>query len=286
MFEKQYYIVILCKTKIKIMKKVVMTMGAFFALSVATAQGGYASLSFGYAGGTSNEVLGLETDYTSALTFTEKNIEGTNGSGIPITLAGGYMFSEHLGLELGLNYFMGSEVTSSKTTTFYGDGSTTTSKGSQIRILPQLVFSTGTGSALELFGKTGIVLPVGGSTDFKVDAVNAGIPTIVEGTKIGQLSVGYTTTVGASYGISDNLSVFGELQYIGLRIKSESQIMNSYLVGGVEQISFFPTSSKETIYVDELSETSNLNITEPTEALRSTSNFNSLGINVGVKFNF
>lgn len=281
-----YIITILVKTKIKIMKKIVMTMGAFFALSVASAQGGYVSLSAGYAGGTSNEVLGMEYDVSSATAFTQKNITGTNGSGIPITLAGGFMFSENIGVELGVNYFMGSEVISDKTTTFFGDESTTSSQGTQIRVLPQLVLSTGSASSLEVYSKLGLVLPVGGSTEFKVDAISGGMPVNIEGTTTGSFSLGYTASAGASFGLSDNLSLFGELQYVGLRMKSDTRTITSYSFNGTDILESFDTDFKETVSVEELNQDSNSDDDKPTEVLSNTSNFNSLGFNLGVKFKF
>jgi len=270
-------------------------MGAFLALSVATAQGGYASLSVGYAAGTSAEAIGVKTDYPTATTFTQSNVIGTYGGGIPMALAGGYMISEHFGLELGVNYFMGAEVTTDVTTTFYGDGSTTTSQGDQIRVLPQLVLSTGSDFPIEIFAKAGVVMPVGGSTNFKVDAIStmqvapdvfAQVPVVAVGNATGNFSYGYTGTVGAAYGISDNLSIFGELQYTGLRALSKSQTITSYMVGGVEQISAMTVSDKETTSVDELIETSNTDSTKPTEVLGTTANYNSMGINLGVCFKF
>ena len=268
------------------MKKIVMTMGAFFALSVASAQGGYVSLSAGYAGGTSNEVLGMEYDVSSATAFTQKNITGTNGSGIPITLAGGFMFSENIGVELGVNYFMGSEVISDKTTTFFGDESTTSSQGTQIRVLPQLVLSTGSASSLEVYSKLGLVLPVGGSTEFKVDAISGGMPVNIEGTTTGSFSLGYTASAGASFGLSDNLSLFGELQYVGLRMKSDTRTITSYSFNGTDILESFDTDFKETVSVEELNQDSNSDDDKPTEVLSNTSNFNSLGFNLGVKFKF
>ena len=212
------------------MKKVVITMGAFFALSVATAQGGYASLSVGYAAGTSIEAIGVETTETATGTISsQKNIEGTYGSGIPIALAGGYMFSEHFGLEIGVNYFMGSVVVSEITNKPGDYKDISASQGDQIRVLPQLVLSTGSDFPIEIFAKAGVVMPVVGSTSFNKNITMGEVSVLsVEGNATGNFSYGYTGTVGAAYGISDNLSIFGELQYTGLRAKSNSKTITSY----------------------------------------------------------
>lgn len=272
------------------MKKVMMTICAFLTLSAATAQSAYASLSVGYAAGTASDVIGTNYNVTSATAFTEKNIVGTYGGGIPVTLGLGFMFTEHLGIDLGINYFLGSVVTSDIQTTFFGSESTTTSQGNQIRVTPQLVVSTGSENTISFYAKTGFVLPVGGGTTFKVDAIDASsgtpVTTVVEGESAGAFSFGYTGTFGASFNLSDKLSLFGELQGINLRLKGTSQTVTSYKVNGSEIVSTLPASVTTTNYVDSINETSNTDPLQPTESLAETTNYSSIGFNLGVKFNF
>lgn len=283
------------------MKKGLMTITAFCALSAVSAQevavseakGGFSvSLSLGYAGAAAGETIGTDKDVTSATAFTEKNISGTYGGGIPITLGLGYMFNNNLGLDLGINYFMGSEVTSDITTTFLGDGSKTTSKGYQIRVIPQIVISTSTEEALGFYVKTGVLLPVVGETTFKVDATSTSTTTgvqsaiLVEGTSAGAFSFGYTGSLGTSFRLNDNLSLFGELQGINLRMKATSQTWTSYTVDGTDMSDMLPVSATTINYVDELTATSNMVATEPTDELGTTTNYNSLGFSIGVKYKF
>jgi len=279
------------------MKKVVMKMGAFFALSVATAQGGYASLSVGYAGGSSNVIGSSYEELTEGMLDADFNwipgtsktttINGTFGQGIPINLAGGFMFNEHIGAELGLTYLMGSTITTSESTYLDGSNSTTSTKGSQLRILPQLVISSGSASALEVYAKGGLLLPVSGSTTYKIDRLKSnGKTAVTEGTSTGKFSLGLTGTVGAAYGISDNLSVFGELQGAGLSIKTDKMTMTSYVDEGQELIGDIPVQSKETEFVDEVLSGDNDLDTEPYTTTTQSSNYNSLGFNLGIRFKF
>jgi len=273
-----------------------MTMGAFFALSVATAQGGYASLSFGYAGGSSNSIGSSYEELTEAkfdglewINGTSKStvISGTYGKGIPINLAGGYMFNDHIGAELGFTYFLGSTIESSKSTWLDGSNSVTSSKGSQMRLLPQLVISSGTESSLEVYAKGGFLLPVGGSTTYKVDKLKSnGKRQVIEGNSTGKFSLGLTGTVGAAYGISDNLSIFGELQGVSLNIKSATSTMTSYVDEGEEKIGDISVQGKETVYTDEVLSGDNDLDTKPRVTLAGTTNYNSLGFNLGIKFKF
>jgi len=272
-----------------------MTMGAFFALSIASAQGGYASFSVGYAGG-GNSVIGsnyeeLTEDKTEGFEFIQgtsktSTVTGTYGKGLPISLAGGYMLNENFGLELGVTYFMGSEITSSESRWLDGSKQIVTSKGSQIRVLPQLVVSTGTAFGIELYAKTGLLLPVGGSTTYKSDYLKSNGKFLhVEGTNKGAFSLGYTGSFGASFAIG-NLSIFGELQGVNLSIKGATRTTTKYNDEGEDKLAQLSVQSKETQYVEVLESGANTLDTEPLKALSTATSYNSIGLNVGVKINF
>ena len=279
------------------MKKIVMTMGAFFALSIATAQGGYVSLSAGYAGG-GNTVIGRDYVEITEGKFDENfnwisgtdkrtNIIGSNGAGIPISLAGGYMISENFGVELGFTYLMGSELTLGTSTKVSGYKNTTTSKGSQIRILPQLVISTGSAMPVEIYAKTGLLVPVSGSTTINSETLDAaGFKSSVEYSTKGAFSLGYTGTLGVAYGITDQLSVFGEMQGVNLGIKGASVTMTKNTYKDEDKLSDLKVNQKETVFVDELTSEMNTKDSEPSSSLATISNYSSIGFNFGVKFNF
>jgi opacity protein-like surface antigen len=278
------------------MKKFALSIATMLAVSGAMAQGPYLTFGAGYAGAASQEQLGTNLDITATGTFTETPINGSYGGGIPISLSLGYGFTKHIAFDLGFNYFMGNEVTISTTKQAPSIDMMTTTKGYQIRIIPQLVISTGTDKALNLYSKFGIVAPVSGKTTFKQSGTTfLGLdgsfnpiygPINVEGESTGKFSLGFTGSLGATFNLSDNLSIFGELQYINLRIKGDKQTLTKYEVNGVETIDSQPKSVTETDYVDQLTEKSNIDPTKPTEALRNSSNYNSLGLNIGIKFNF
>ena len=258
------------------------------------AQGAYVQFGLGYAGGTSSELIGVNSNVTSATSFTETGVYGTYGSGIPIGLNVGYMFTEHIGFDLGFNYFMGSEVTSAVNKSFVGDDVTTTSKGYQIRVLPQLVVSTGSENALNFYSKFGLVLPVAGRTTFKKEgqvSVFTGTNFItksilVEGNSTGKFSMGYTGALGATFNLSDNLSLFGELQLINLRIAGATQTITKYEFDGQDIMSSKTKQELETEYVTSLDEKSNTDTNSPMKEIGSSTNYNSLGLNVGIKFRF
>lgn len=274
------------------MKKIYLSILALSFTGVAMSQQMYGSLTVGYGLQNSKEVLGTHETVDASFNSTESNIYGTYGSGINLALTPGYMFSDHFGAELGLNYLMGGDIESNRVD-FPTGSFTATSKSSQFRLMPSFVLTTGT-SGLNAYGKLGLVLPVGGKT--VTDVYNNINPNSVEEYSVessGQFSLGYMGTFGVSFGLSDNLSFFGELQGINLRIKSKSSSITSYTMGGTDVMGTLTTYDKETVYVDELNSSSNNSSynTNPNdgaakESLASTSNYNGMFINVGLKFNF
>ena len=191
------------------MKKIVMTLGVILAAGAAFAQGPYATFGLGYAGSTGSEMLG-STDVTVGGQTTSTSINGTLGAGIPIHLSGGFMFTEHLGVELGLTYLMGSEMTKDEMTSdalFGVQSSITKVKSSSIRVSPMLVMSTG-GEGLSFYSKLGLIIPVSGQTDFTSSATikaPSGTTTIdVEGENKGKTSMGYIAAFDSSVYASTN----------------------------------------------------------------------------------
>ncbi len=279
------------------MKKFVLSIATLLTVSGAMAQGPYLTFGLGYAGAASQEQLGTSTDISATGAFTESTINGSFGGGIPISLGLGYGFTKHIAFDLGFTYFMGNEVTTTKYKTFMGDDYSVKTKGYQIRVIPQLVLSTGSDNALNFYSKFGLVMPVSGKTTFtKSGKMVLGYNPITSafvvgdvaagGESSGKFSLGYTGSLGTTFNLSDKLSIFGELQYINLRIKGDKQTITKYEVDGKDKMSDLPTSLKETVFVDQLTEKSNTDATKPAEALRNSSNYNSFGVNVGIKFNF
>ena len=268
-----------------------MTLGVILAAGAAFAQGPYATFGLGYAGSSNGEMIGSKTT-TVGVNVTSSNINGTFGAGIPIHLSGGYMLNKHVGVELGLTYLMGSEITIEEETSDAAFGvleSITKTKGSSIRISPMLVLTTG-GEKLSLYSKLGVIIPVSGKTTFAQSAsvdLGGGIQKVeIEGESVGKFSMGFTAAIGVSFPIADNLSVFGELHMVNLRIKANTRTLTLATVDGVDNLSGMDKQDIETEYVDEVLPTDNTDVKQPLKELGNSSNYNSFGINVGVKMTF
>lgn len=275
------------------MKKGLLLGVLLLGAGAVSAQNLYVGFQAGYGIATPSDVVGSTTVVSSTGDQTETNVYGTYGGGTNFGLNVGYNFSEHFGAELGFSYFLGSTVTSRNVTVPTGSA-TLMASSTQIRVTPQLIITTG--GDLALYGKGGLVLPVGGSTTAEYrDNTNPIVGEVQQDFESkGAMSLGFTGALGVSYNMSDKLSLFGELSAVNLRIKSASRSMTKYTVGGADFLESTDTYGKETTYVDALNSSSNntsynltnVNLNSAQEDLATKTNFNGMFINIGVKYNF
>lgn len=269
------------------MKKFFFTVTAILAGTAAMAQGPSVSVNVGYGLGTPSEVLGVESEPAQVA-----NIYGTLGSGLNFGVTPGYMLSEHFGMEIGINYFMGTEVMMNKDTDANGSVNTEYAKSNQLRIMPNLIFSTGTENNLSAYAKAGLVLPVMGTTFSRVDDTGASsgpFPSPAynyEAETKGQFTLGFSGSLGGAYKLSDGVSLFAELSSVNMRIKGKKTSITSYEYAGQNVLGTMNTSDKEIEYVDDYNTAVAQNNNEPTKALAPKTNFGAIFLNIGVKFNF
>lgn len=300
------------------MKKKMLVICAFtlFAFGVS-AQGFYADFNVGYGlGFPGSSVLGQKSHTTIVdgvqTQQTTSNETGSLGQGLTLQLTPGYMFNEHIGIELGLNYFLGAEVTaydatSDMTVTALGiskapySSTKITAQSNQFRIIPTLFLSTGTSKTLSGYVKAGLVLPVIGKTISRMDGVNGNVTSSgikkdlshQETTTKGAFSLGLKGAIGLNYKLNDKLSLFVEAYTISLKIKSKHSEITKSTYNGKDALSSATTYDKEVDYVSELNKDSNNsdyndNYSEgkPKEELFSKTDFNQTGAKIGIKFNF
>lgn len=273
------------------MKKGLLVGALLLGAGAVSAQNLYVGLQAGYGIATPSEVVGTVSEFNST-GQTTTNVYGTYGGGTNIGLNVGYMFGEHVGAELGFNYFLGSTVESTNTTVPTGKV-TVNSKSTQFRLAPSLIVTTG--GDVALYGKGGLVLPVGGSTvtEYRDSGTNPLVGRVEQDFESkGAMSIGFQGAIGVNYNLSDKLSLFGEVGSVNLRIKGASRTVTAYSVDGTDQLANLDTYDKETVYVEELNPNSNngaynsnTNDNQAREELSSSTNYNAMFISVGVKFN-
>jgi outer membrane protein W len=276
------------------MKKQLLLIVALFITTAMSAQF-YVGLKFGYGFGTQ------KTDFGNTVTDNSTSVEwATLGQGLTPGLKLGYFFNDNFGFELGVNYMIGAEKTAldMKTSADLVNGVpgidyTITAKSNQLRLFPQLVYRWDNG----FYGRFGLVIPVMGKTTVTANQVvdmGSTKNTIDSETELkGKFSMGFAGAFGYNYELSDNLSLFGEVGYVGLQIRSNTAEVTKYEVNGKDMLSSVNEINKKTDYVDELTSSSNnpkynnnVDTGKPLEDLRTSSGYSSVRISIGITMSF
>jgi hypothetical protein len=272
------------------MKKLILPVLAVMTLGTASAQFNL-GISVGYGIGSPGHVMGTSTTSTLS-SYNEENIYGTLGSGILANLTPGYMFGEHFGIELGLNGFFGSKTVVDEASVPTGTYERTQSS-TQFRVSPAIVIKSG-GEKISAYARGGLVLPLIGSVRSEVNnSTNPAAVTEAELKTTGKVSLGYTGAVGLNVHFGQKFGFFAEVGANSLRVKSKETEITKYVVNGSDQLGNMDTYDRETVYVDELTNSSNNTGTNPgadqksaREDLREVANFSNFFVQVGFKITF
>ena len=305
------------KFKFEIMKKNLLLVVALFLATTMSAQL-YVGAKLGYGLGANKYEAGTELKGSRKIdavgdvsdnTFNKSIVWGSMGQGLQLGAKVGYFFNDNIGFELGIDYFMSAEGTIADVDVINNQqvGATTylefpyvysvTAKSNQLRLTPQLVMKTDMGA----YTRFGIVVPVMGKTVVTSSEQDPGFngtavtkqTTDIEIEYKGKFSIGFAGALGYEYELSDNLKLFGEVQYTGLTIRGASSTITKYEIDGADQLPALTTIQKETTFVDELNASSNNkeyndtpDASKAQDKLRSSTVYSSYGFNVGVNFAF
>lgn len=187
------------------------------------------------------------------------------GGGWNAVVGGGYFFSKYVGIDLSANYHGGSEVTG---TQFQGLRIEDRYKTSYLAVIPSFVANVPLGSKIKIHVKSGLVIPAMINTQ-RTTYVNGGSYSTYDISS--KFNIGFNGMVGFSYKLTKNLDILVEVEEFNLTSRFQKATLKS------TSNSFLPTSID---YVDEVTPTDvNKELSYPTP-------FNSVGFNLGLRYNF
>ena len=234
------------------------------------AQGAFFAASVGYGLSAGSQQLESKSDGTN-----REGVYGSFGQGLKFGATGGYMFSQHVGAELGLVYLIGTSAEGGSTGT---SSSTDKRSGSGFMLAPAVVIA-GTGTVAP-YAKAGIVLGF-----LKVKNESSG--TFAQGQtqsrfesteeETGGVAIGYTGGVGAVFSGGSQLSFFAEVVLVSIAFSPSQIELTKATLDGKDVLS--QITNKKDDYKDSYSTTEQnvrAGVREP---------FGSVGVNVGVRVN-
>lgn len=255
----------------------------------------------------------LERDSANTVTV-QRTVFGSFGQGARFSLAGGYMITPYFGVELEFYYFQGFKQEYGSDNTPINDNYSRTGYSYQMRATPSLVVQAPEGK-FQPYAKFGVVLPFFGKTILEESwEYSAGGSRIKQTNVDGKLSVGFESTIGLQYNINDNLGLYIQATYTGLRIRSDKATVvkdetvkaDGELKDNLDGAEVYKT---QIVFQDVLTNESNtlagisafkevpddvivrvngvpFDREKPLNLPTQTSNFNSLSLSIGIKYTF
>jgi outer membrane protein W len=230
-----------------------------------------------------------------------KSLNGTVGAGVKVNVTGGYMFNPYIGAEMGISYFHGDktmigrlrspQVISEENTYLRG-----------FDVAPGIIL-TPNFQKINPYARMGLIVPIAGDLTIETMARQKnggeqGTDILVEAKSEvkSKFSIGYFGAIGLNYPVSNNLSVFGEVEIKNLSIKSKSAEITKYsttaitdgqsqLVPG-QQLADLPVYEKQFNFSDDYNQstTTQPNQDAPRQIPTQFVNASGIGINVGIRF--
>ena len=234
---------------------------------------------------------------------------GSFGEGFRTGLNVGYRFSPRLGVEMGFNYFSGSDKTMVETVNRLVAAGPTFVSGTAVGritafdLAPAVVLFLGETNGFEPYTKVGIIVPVVGNLTIETNRTYtnpAGTTnTHAKDKVLPNPTVGFMAAVGTSYKLGKNISVFGELEYRNFTVHGKSKETEEYTENNVDKLNT-PTSfradasysASHVNYVDQINTTSNSKVTnaagfdntKATDDISSYVGISGVGLTLGLKY--
>ncbi len=249
------------------------------------------------------------------IVVSQRTIFGSFGQGTRFALAGGYMITPNFGVELEFYYFNGFKQEYGSELQSNGTNYIRTGYSYQVRATPSLVVQAETGK-FKPYARFGVLLPLMGQTIIEENWTYANQKSREKQTNVdGKFSVGLESSMGVVYSLTENLGIYIEATFTGLRIKSDkaevvkdvdidtdgSQIRNNIenAQAFLTNIRFQDEMTLESNYLGFLSNQlpagivvnidpplANFDYDKPLDLPTQTSNFAALSLSLGVKYTF
>ena len=232
---------------------------------------------------------------------------GSFGEGFRSTFAAGYRFNTRLGVEMGVNYYVGNNEKMAQTTNrLVAAGPTFVSGQAEGRIKafdlsPALVLFLGEHKGFEPYTKVGVIVPVHGDLTIETNRTYTGpagtVNTFSKDVVKPKPTVGFMAAIGTSYKLGTHISLFAELEYRNFTVHGDTKETEVYTENGVDKLntptSFRPDASysaSHVKYVDKLDSNSNHYLFNPntattnitTDTTRPNDDMNDISSYVGI----
>ena len=190
---------------------------------------------------------------------------GSNGEGGVFGAEIGYLFNDHLGIQLGAEYLMGARQ---GIVSIQSPGMSLLQEGysRQLRLLPAVIISSGLGG-IDPYCRVGASLPLTSTTTIEhVETDGSGIGganTTIISEISGKFVFGFHGAFGCNFSLNSRLAIFAEVGGVSQRLKGKSGEITRWDVDGVDQLASTNLIDRQWNYLEEINSNSNTAILNP-----------------------
>ena len=218
---------------------------------------------------------------------------GSLGSGLNINLGGGYMFSKYIGVDLGLNEFIGFGVKTkySMTQTGYTQQYDDKYTGKMFQIIPAIVITPGF-EKINPYGRFGLLIGITNTNYSYTNTISGGALKAGAASEnykdkdYGGVALGFATALGVDYHINGNFGIYAEINLNGVNYSPKKGKVVEWTKDGVDQIPISTTKQLQWEYVKSLDNKATIQDSSPDQLLKETAVMTNVGISIGVKYRF
>jgi Outer membrane protein beta-barrel domain len=273
-------------------KQIITVLLSALCYQFSFGQGIYFKAGAGYGFPIATQVIG--TNYlrtqpaTGPDTYSEENVRSSYGAGMNISLGGGYMFNENIGVDLGIQYQKSKKIETSDINLEIGFGKEEdiiTHQSSTLFINPSFLITSGKGSKVP-YGKFGFLAgspKIKSQESYFYDLDGTERQAREWETKKG-MAFGLQGTVGINWVLKDNLDLFTEISFVSMSFYAKERELTLATRNGADQLATVQTYQKRTEFVEQLNPNATFDATKPQQVLQEASAFSALSFNVGVKY--
>lgn len=267
------------------MKKFTHLLIVFTLVSLTSFSQSYIRLNAGYALPLNADLMGEEnrTVYdpnTGSQTVDIKGVYGSYGTGASIYFAfGNTLPNGIIGYDLEVGYLVGKKYDIVSSYTYQGSPSSKSyqkNSAQSIQFAPSIFFKAHTGN-FEPYMRMGPVMAI---TNSKMDYESSFNGLGVESK--GQLSFGFKSSLGVNFFPGKKIQFYTEFNFINMAYAPKKGTITKYISDGVDITDRLTAKQKRISYEKDYSDDNNQMNLET----RQSYSMSSMGIQVGVKYNF
>lgn len=233
---------------------------------------------------------------------------GSFGEGFRTNVSAGYRFTTRLGVEMGVNYYVGNKETMVETTHRLVAAGPTFVDGKAIGSIkaldlsPALVLYLGEVKRFEPYTKVGVIVPVYGTLTIETNRTYTnpiGVTEVYQKDVVKpNPTVGFMSAIGTSYALGSHVSLYAEVEYRNFTVHGKSKETEVYTENGVDKLTtattFRPDASYSAIhtnYVDVLTTSSNnistnasFDSSKAKDEISSYVGISGIGLSLGIRY--